>query len=53
LDIREKLKKVPEYSKKIPDKIKLLEAIRDVIQGYMEFTEKVWKNAASDGPYSS
>ncbi len=37
MDIREKLKKVPEYIKKIPGKIKKLpEAIRDGIQGYRE-----------------
>jgi len=41
LDIREKLKKVPEYIKKIPGKIKKLpEAIRDGIQGYRESYRK-------------
>ena len=35
MDIREKLKKIPEYIKKIPGKIRHLpEAIRDGIQGY-------------------
>ena len=35
MDIREKLKKIPEYLKKIPGKIKKLPAaIREGIQGY-------------------
>jgi hypothetical protein len=41
LDIREKLKKVPEYIKKIPGTIKRLpEIIRDAIRGYIESYRK-------------